>query len=66
MNYKHTVEERFIRYAKIDTTADPTSTTFPSSEIQKNLGRLLVSELQDLGAIDVEMDKWGYVWIKPF
>ncbi|MDG1349856.1 MAG: peptidase T [Crocinitomicaceae bacterium] len=62
MNYKHTVEERFIRYAKIDTTADPTSTTFPSSEIQKNLGRLLVSELQDLGAIDVEMDKWGYVF----
>jgi len=62
MNYKHTVEERFIRYAKIDTTADPTSTTFPSSEIQKNLGRLLVSELQDLGVIDVEMDKWGYVF----
>lgn len=62
MNYKHTVEERFIRYAKIDTTADPTSSTFPSSDIQKDLGRLLVSELNELGAINVEMDKWGYVF----
>jgi tripeptide aminopeptidase len=62
MNYKHTVEERFIRYAKIDTTADPTSSTFPSSDIQKDLGRLLVSELKELGAINVEMDKWGYVF----
>lgn len=62
MSYNHTVEERFIRYAKIDTTADPTSSTFPSSEKQKNLGRLLVDELKALGAIDVEIDKWGYVF----
>ncbi len=62
MNYKHTVEERFIKYAKIDTTADPNSTTFPSSEIQKNLGRLLVDELKVFGATDVEMDEWGYVF----
>ena len=62
MKYNHTVEERFIRYAKIDTTADPNSTTFPSSEIQKDLGRLLVNELKALGASDVEMDKWGYVF----
>ena len=62
MNYNHTVEERFIRYAKIDTTADPSSSTFPSSDIQKDLGRLLVSELKELGAINVEMDKWGYVF----
>ena len=62
MNYKHTVEERFIKYAKIDTTADPNSTTFPSSEIQKNLGRLLVDELKIFGATDVEMDEWGYVF----
>ena len=62
MKYNHTVEERFIRYAKIDTTADPNSTTFPSSEIQKDLGRLLVDELKAMGASDVEMDKWGYVF----
>ncbi len=62
MKYTHTVEERFIRYAKIDTSADPNSTTFPSSEIQKNLGRLLVEELQTLGIVDAEMDEWGYVF----
>ena len=60
MKYKHTVEKRFIKYAKIDTTADPNSTTFPSSEIQKDLGRLLVNELKEMGAADVEMDQWAF------
>ncbi len=60
--YKHSVEERFIRYAKIDTTADPNSTTFPSSLIQKDLGKKLVEELNALGASEVEMDEWGYVF----
>lgn len=62
MNYKHTVEERFIKYAKIDTTADPNSSSFPSSDKQKDLARVLVQELKELGATDVEMDKWGYVF----
>lgn len=61
-NYKSTVEERFIKYAQIDTTADPESTTFPSSEIQKDLGRVLVQELKDMGISDAEMDEWGYVF----
>lgn len=61
-NYTSTVEERFIRYAKIDTTADPNSTSFPSSEIQKNLGKILVEELKALGIDDAEMDEWGYVF----
>lgn len=60
--YKHSVEERFIKYAKIDTTADPNSSTFPSSLIQKDLGKVLVEELKSLGAEDVEMDEWGYVF----
>lgn len=61
-NYTSTVESRFIKYAKIDTSADPTSTTFPSSEIQKNLGRQLVLELIELGITGAEMDEWGYVF----
>jgi tripeptide aminopeptidase len=61
-NYKSTVEERFVKYAKIDTTADPESTSFPSSEIQKDLGRELVEELKSLGIEDAEMDEWGYVF----
>ncbi|MFT5780527.1 MAG: tripeptide aminopeptidase, partial [Crocinitomicaceae bacterium] len=57
-----TVENRFVKYAKIDTSADPTSDTFPSSEIQKNLGKELVGELLELGIADAEMDQWGYVY----
>lgn len=61
-DYKYTVENRFIEYVKIDTTADPTSTTFPSSMIQKDLGKLLVEELKAIGVEKVEMDEWGYVF----
>jgi len=61
-NYKYTVEKRFIEYVKIDTTADPTSTTFPSTMIQKDLGKLLTKELKEIGVENVEMDEWGYVF----
>lgn len=60
--YTHSVEERFIKYAKVDTTADPNSTTFPSSEKQKNLSKILVDDLKALGVNDAEMDEWGYVY----
>ena len=61
-NYNSTVAKRLMKYVQIDTTADPNSTSFPSSEIQKDLGKVLVSELQDLGIKDAEMDEWGYVF----
>lgn len=61
-NYSYSVEERFVRYAKIDTTADPNSESFPSSMIQKDLGKILVQELKELGLSDAEMDEWGYVF----
>ena len=60
--YNHSVAERLMRYVQIDTTADPDSTSFPSSEKQKDLGRLLVKELLDLGVSNAEMDEWGYVF----
>lgn len=59
---KYSVEERFIQYVQIDTTADPNSTTFPSSLKQKDLGKLLHDELKALKLHDVEMDEWGYVF----
>ncbi len=54
--------ERFIRYAKIDTQADETTGTTPSTEKQKNLGKLLVEELLELGLKDAHMDEWGNVY----
>jgi tripeptide aminopeptidase len=61
-NYTHTVEERFVKYVQIDTTADPTSTSFPSSEKQKDLAEVLVQELLEIGIKDAEMDEYGYVY----
>lgn len=61
-NYTFTVAERFIRYAKIDTQSDPLSPTCPSTEKQKDLSRLLVEELLQMGIHDAHMDDLGYVY----
>lgn len=58
----YTLVDRFLKYVKIDTQSDPTSTTVPSTEKQKNLGKLLVQELHDLGIADAHLDEWGYVY----
>ncbi|MEN0004973.1 MAG: peptidase T [Bacteroidota bacterium] len=58
----YTVLDRFLKYVTIDTESDPTSTTFPSTEKQKNLGRLLVEELQAMGITDAHLDEHGYVY----
>ena len=54
--------ERFIRYAKIDTQANENTGTTPSTEKQKNLSRLLVNELKNLGLKDAYMDEYGIVY----
>ncbi len=61
-NYTFTVTDRFVKYAKIDTQSDPTSSTCPSTEKQKNLGKVLVEELKQMGIKDAEMDEHGYIY----
>ena len=58
---KHIID-RFCDYVRIDTQSDPESTTFPSTEKQKDLSRLLVQELLDLGLEDAHLDEHGYVY----
>jgi len=60
--FTHTVTERFLRYVVIDTQSDPTSPTCPSTEKQKDLGRLLAAELQAMGLRDAHLDRFGYVY----
>src|SRR6187200_3172038 len=60
--FAHTVTERFLRYVVIDTQSDPASPTCPSTEKQKNLGRLLAAELQAIGLADAHLDEHGYVY----
>jgi tripeptide aminopeptidase len=66
MNFKlaegFTVAERFLRYVVIDTQSDPASPSCPSTEKQKNLGRLLVEELLAMGVADAHLDEHGYVY----
>jgi len=60
--FYHTVTERFLRYVVIDTQSDASSPTCPSSEKQKDLGRLLASELKVMGLADAHLDEHGYVY----
>jgi tripeptide aminopeptidase len=62
IDFKHNVTERFLRYVVIDTQSDPSSPTCPSTEKQKNLGRLLAAELKAMGLADAHLDAHGYVY----
>jgi len=52
---------RLVRYAQIDTQSDEDSETYPSTEKQLELLRLLLDELRRAGLADAQMDEHGYV-----
>ncbi len=54
--------ERFVKYVQVDTQSDASSPTTPSTEKQKNLGKILVEELLSLGVVDAHLDEHGYVY----
>lgn len=54
--------ERFLKYVKIDTQADDRTGTTPSTEKQKNLSKVLVQDLLDMGVKDAYMDEFGIVY----
>jgi tripeptide aminopeptidase len=56
------VLERFLHYVQVDTQSDDDSDTYPSTEKQLDLGRMLAGELRDIGAEDVELTQHGYVF----
>jgi len=56
------LQERFFTYVKIDTQSDAESTTCPSTAKQKNLAKILVYELLEMGVEDAHMDENGYVY----
>lgn len=57
-----TLTDRFLRYVQIDTQSDPHSTASPTTEKQKDLGRVLVQELIELGITDAALDEFGYIY----
>ena len=53
--------DRFLRYVRIDTQSDETSTSYPSTAKQLTLSRLLADECRQLGLADVSVDEFGIV-----
>lgn len=54
--------ERFLRYVRINTAANPNSSDYPSSAAQFELGKILIQELEQMGAEHIEHDQHGLVW----
>ena len=52
---------RFLKYVKINTQSARDSTSYPSTERQFDLAKVLVEELQEIGLEDVKLDQFGYV-----
>ena len=55
------LQDRLIRYAAIDTQSDENSPSQPSTGRQLDLSRLLVAELEEMGARDVRLTDYGVV-----
>lgn len=55
-----TLTNRFLRYVAVETTSNPDSESFPSSECEWNLLKMLADELKAMG-IEAATDQYGYV-----
>jgi tripeptide aminopeptidase len=60
--YAFTSKNRFLDYVQIDTQSEPHSSSSPTTEKQKNLGKVLVQELHALGISNAHLDEFGYVY----
>lgn len=58
----NSLRNRFVKYVQVDTQSDPNSKANPSTEKQKDLGRILVEELLHIGLADAHLDSYGYVY----
>lgn len=59
--YDSELQDRLMRYAAIDSQSDEGSTSQPSTACQLDMSRLLVSELEEMGAQDVQLTEYGVV-----
>ena len=58
---KEKITERFLKYVKFDTTADPNNFACPSTEGQRVFANYLVEELKKLGLEDANVGENSYV-----
>jgi tripeptide aminopeptidase len=61
---RETAFERFMRYVKIDTQSQEDQPTTPSTKKQFDLANLLAKELKELGAEDVRVSEFAFVYAR--
>ncbi len=61
---KEKLFKRLKRYCEIETTSDPHSNKYPSTDTQKRFAKLLLNELKEIGVYDSFIDKYSYVFGK--
>jgi tripeptide aminopeptidase len=54
--------DRFLRYVRVGTAADPNSDQYPSSSSQRELGEMLRDELVEMAVEDAHLDSNALVW----
>ncbi len=54
--------DRFLRYVRVGTSADPSSDTYPSSSSQRELGKMICEELAAMTVEDAHQDENALVW----
>lgn len=54
--------DKLIDYCKYDTQSNEDSSSVPSTEKQKLLGKHLLDEINKLGLTNTQMDEYGYVY----
>ncbi|MFY0659991.1 MAG: peptidase T [Shimia sp.] len=60
-SFDQQLTDRLVAYCAIDSQSDEHSASIPSTEIQLDVSRHLVAELERIGASDVELTSYGVV-----
>ncbi len=61
MNIEKTVIDNFCNLIKFDTTSNPHSSTYPSTNSQNEFAKIVAKKCEDIGLEDVKIDENGYV-----
>ncbi len=61
-SYNYTVADRLMEYVTIDTQSDPGRLHSLLPKNKKDLSRLLVKQLLEIGINDAHLDEYGYVY----
>ena len=56
------VVDRFLQYVSFDTQSEEGAAKQPSTDKQWELARLLKQELEELGAEQVRLSEYGYIY----